>query len=173
MGVLIGQKYLGAYPDYNGGKFMWWLSVSGTNSVLSSSDGESWTNEGSQSNGPGAPNYHGLQEIVYNKHTSKFYFCWRNTVCKESSDGVTWTTAQTFSTKHYNVVVMFDGGMVGMTIDGSNVKFYKYPLSGTSIDWANPTLLNTSAIASDFSAIAQSSYPVAGVYGFTAHSSGG
>ncbi len=165
--------YLGAYPDYNGGKFMWWLSVSGTNSVLSSSDGESWTNEGSQSNGPGAPNYHGLQEIVYNKHTSKFYFCWRNTVCKESSDGVTWTTAQTFSTKHYNVVVMFDGGMVGMTIDGSNVKFYKYPLSGTSIDWANPTLLNTSAIASDFSAIAQSSYPVAGVYGFTAHSSGG
>jgi hypothetical protein len=68
---------------------------------------------------------------------------------------------------------MFDGGMVGMTIDGSNVKFYKYPLSGTSIDWANPTLLNTSAIASDYSAVAGGSYPTAGVYGFTAHSSGG
>ena len=165
--------YLGAYPDYNGGKFMWWLRVSNTASVLSSSDGESWTNEGSQSNGPGSPSYHGLQEIVYNKHTSKFYYCWRSTVCKESSDGVTWTTAQTFSTKHYNVVVMFDGSMVGMTVDGSNVKFYKYPLSGTSIDWANPTLLNTSAIASDYSALPNANYPTAGVYGFTAHSSGG
>jgi len=162
--------YLGAYPHYNGGKFMWWVGADSTNKVFSSSDGETWTDEGVQSSGPGAPTYHGLQEFVYNKYTCKFYRCWNSQQVMSSSDGVTWSQETSFTPAHYNVVVMYDGSMLGMIIDGTNAKFYKYPRSGHKIDWSNPTLLNTSSISSDISSV--DSY-TKGLYGFTAHSSGG
>tara|TARA_B100000902_G_scaffold88971_1_gene92836 strand:- start:219 stop:488 length:270 start_codon:yes stop_codon:yes gene_type:complete len=87
-----------------------------------------------------------------------------------SSDGVTWSTETTFTPTHWNIVVMYDGSMVGMIIDGTNAKFYKYPRSGHKIDWTNSTLLNTTAISSDINSV---NATARGLYGFTAHSSGG
>ena len=162
--------YLGAYPHYNGGKFMWWVNADSTNKVFSSSDGETWTDEGAQSSGPGAPTYHGFQEFVYNKYTCKFYRCWNSQQVMSSSDGVTWSQETSFTPSHWNMVVMYDGSMLGMQIDGTNAKFYKYPRSGHKIDWTNSTLLNTSSISSNISSV--DSY-TKGLWGFTAHSSGG
>tara|TARA_B100000902_G_scaffold395043_1_gene452702 strand:+ start:483 stop:1619 length:1137 start_codon:yes stop_codon:yes gene_type:complete len=168
--------YLGAYPDYDGGKFMWWRlnassSNSGTNSTYSSSNATSWTLEGSQSNGPGAPSYHGYPdglEIVYNKETSKFYYAWASTTLKESSDGVTWTNVTLPYTTN-QVAVMKNGDMVGLTIDGTNAKFYKYTLSGSSITWSSATLLNTTAISSNIASYGG----YAALCGFYAPSYGG
>ena len=168
--------YLGAYPDYNGGKFLWWRknttsSNSGTNTVYSSSNGTSWTNEGAQSNGPGSPSYHGYPdglEIVYNKDTSKFYYAWASSTLKESSDGVTWTSVSLSYTTS-QVAVMKNGDMVGLVIDGTNAKFYKYTRSGTSITWSSATLLNTTAISSNISSYAG----YAALCGFYAPSYGG
>ena len=168
--------YLGAYPDYNGGKFMWWVlnttsSNSGTNSTYSSSNATSWTLEGSQSNGPGSPSYHGYPEgleIVYNKETSKFYYAWSSSTLKESSDGVTWTNV-TLPNTNRQVAVMKNGDMVGLVVDGTNAKFYKYTRSGTSINWSSPTLLNTSAISSNISSF----QGYAALCGFFAPSYGG
>tara|TARA_Y100001970_G_scaffold40807_1_gene50319 strand:+ start:478 stop:4686 length:4209 start_codon:yes stop_codon:yes gene_type:complete len=162
--------YLGAYPHYNGGKFMWWVGADSTNKVFSSSDGETWTDEGAQSSGPGAPTYHGFREIVYNKYTCKFYRCWNSQQVMSSSDGVTWSQETSFTPAHWNMVVMYDGSMLGMQIDGTNAKFYKYPRSGHKIDWTNSTLLNTSSISSNISSV---NSPTIGLWGFTAHSSGG
>jgi len=164
--------YLGSYPDYNGGKFLWWRlnttsTNSGTNSTFSSSDGSSWTNEGAQSNGPGSPTYHGTLEIVYNKDTSKFYYAWDSSTLKESSDGVSWTSV-TLPDVNRNVAVMKNGDMVGMVIDGTDAKFYKYARSGTSINWSSPTLLNTTAISSNISSVGAGT-----LYGFNAPSNGG
>ena len=148
--------YLAAYPDYSGGKFLWWHS----SKMFSSTDGENWTDEGAQSGtGIGNPNYRDWKYPVYNKDTQKFYHTNHGTYSSgsaniyESTDGRQWTssgTAQYNGTNKTmnNVVVMPNGDMVGMHQNGRFSEFYRFARSGTSITWNTTNLVNSVAITS-------------------------
>ena len=154
----------GAYADFDGGKFMIWGSVNSTNSCVSSSDGVNWSVASTSGNIP-MGNYRGFLPAVYNKHTSKFYTAERSTSIGISTDGLTWTT-DTVSNTTYNVVPLNNGDMVGMHIDGSDAKFTKYPRSGTTVDWSNPTLIKTVGIATNFGSLKSSELGLYGPYPF-------
>ena len=148
--------FLAAYPDYNGGEFLWWHS----GNMYSSTDGENWTNEGAQSsNSIGSPNYRGWRNPVYNKYTQKFYHTKQTTsnsgssTIYESTDGRQWTTSGTAqyngtSKTMNNVVVMPNGDMVGMHQNDRFSEFYRFARSGTSITWNTTNLVNSVAIES-------------------------
>jgi hypothetical protein len=148
----------GAYADFDGGKFMVW----GSSKCVSSSDGVNWSSAVISGNAPGG-NYRGFFPAVYNKHTSKFYTAEGSTSIGISTNGITWTT-DTVSNTTYNVVVLDNGDMVGMHIDGSDAKFTKYPRSGTTVDWSDPTLIKTVSIASNFGSLKSSELGLYGPY---------
>lgn len=155
--------FLGAYPDYNGGKLLLWTkdttsSNSGPNSLFSSSDGVTWTDEGETTGSAiGSPAYRDWRYPVYNKDTQKFYHTNHSTYGSgsssvyESADGVTWTTSG--STQYNgsgksvnNVVVMPNGDMLGHHQNGRFAEFYRFARSGTSITWNTTNLVNKVAI---------------------------
>jgi len=148
--------YLAAYPDYSGGKFLWWVS----SKLYTSTDGENWTDEGAQSGtGIGNPSYRDWKYPVYNKDTQKFYHTNHGTYSSgnanifESTNGRVWTssgTAQYNGTNKTmnNVVVMPNGDMVGMHQNGRFSEFYRFARSGTSITWNTTNLVNSVAITS-------------------------
>ena len=152
--------YLGAYPDYDGGKFLMWTqdttgANTGPNSLFSSTDGSSWTDEGETSgSGPGAPAYRGWWTVVYNKETEKFYRCPGSSTIYESSDGVSWSSSGSAqvsgsSVTLRNVCVMSNQDMLGFGFDSStsaDIKIYKFTRSGTSISWSSGSLLSTTTI---------------------------
>ena len=149
--------YLAAYPDYSGGKFLWWHS----SKMFSSTDGENWTDEGAQSGtGIGNPSYRDWKYPAYNKDTQKFYHTNHNTYSSgnatiyESTNGREWTssgTAQYNGTNKTmnNVVVMPNGDMVGMHQNDRFSEFYRFARSGTSITWNTTNLVNSVAIESE------------------------
>lgn len=166
--------YLGSYPDYDGGKLLWWFD----NKLRTSSDGYNWSTEVSESGNSaakiGSPNYRDFDSPVYNKHTQKFYHT-NNSVYSsgsssvyEAPDGYTWTNSGTpqysGTTKTlFNVVVMPNGDMVGMHNNGRFMEFYRFPRSGTSITWNTTNLVNKVPIAETGSFVTR--YYTNGVFG--------
>lgn len=162
---------LGSYPDYDGGKLLWWFG----NKLRTSSDGITWSTEVSESgNGIGSPSYRDIRTPVYNKDTQKFYHT-NNSVYSsgsssvyESTNGYTWTSSGTpqysGTTKSlFNVVVMPNGDMVGMHNNGRFMEFYRFPRNGTSITWNTTNLVNKVPIAGIGSFITR--YYTNGVFG--------
>ena len=147
--------FLASYPDYSGGKLFWWFG----GSLKSSTDGYTWTTEGSESGqGIGSPSYRGLNFPCYNKHTQKFYHNRNGSYGSgrsdiyESTNGYTWTssgTAQYSGTTKtlFNVVVMPNGDMVGMHQNDRFMEFYRFARNGTSITWNTTNLVNKVAFA--------------------------
>lgn len=153
--------YLGSYPDYDGGKLLWWFN----NEMRSSTDGETWSTAVSETGSPkvGSPSYRGNAFPCYNKHTQKFYLS-SNSVYQGngatsvgiSTNGYNWDSSGTpqyngTQLRLFNVVVMPNGDMVGMAHSVSTsrfVEFYRFPRNGTSITWNTDNLVNRVAISS-------------------------